>query len=251
MFCTVSLVLLELKNLKPSRTTTPDGFSSHTLLTLDSCLAQPLAYLFEYLFSYHHISLEWKNSYINPIYKKGSRTDPAKYRPISITSIVCRIIKRIIHKLMSSYLLTNSLLSPVQHGFQTGKSSITNHLEATTNWRFPIDSKMSLDVLNLDLTKTFDSISHAKLIHKLSWFGISGNLLSWLSSYITFRFQCTNVDGCNSNSVPTLSGVPQGSVFGPSYFYYSSMTCHNFFQVLKTISFHKNFLLMTLGHIPL
>jgi len=124
IFFPLSSVLNELKKLKHSRTTTPDGFSSHTLLTLGPCLAQPLSCLFEYLFSYHYIPMLWKHSYINPIYKKGSRFDPANYRPIAITSIFCRIMERIIHKQISSYLFANSLLYPSQHGFQSGKTSL-------------------------------------------------------------------------------------------------------------------------------
>ena len=182
------------QKLKHSRTTTPDGFSSHTLLNLGSCLSQPLASLFEYFFSYCFIPTEWKHSYINPIPKKGSRTDPANYRPIAITSIFCRIMERIIHQQISSYLFTNSLLSSSQHGFQTGKSCISNLLETTTDWIYSADTKMPIDVLYLDLTKAFDSVSHPKLIHKLSWFGISGNLLLWLSSFITCRLQCTFED---------------------------------------------------------
>jgi len=94
-------VRYHLNRLKKSRTyksrknpvKSPDGFSSHTLHTLGYCLAQQLSSLFTLLFNHGYVPPEWKVAFITPIHKKGARTNPSNYRPISNTSILCRIME--------------------------------------------------------------------------------------------------------------------------------------------------------------
>jgi hypothetical protein len=186
-------------------------------------IARPLSLLFEHFFAHQFIPDNWKLSFINPIHKKGSRSDATNFRPIAITSILCRIMERIIYKQLSTYLTFNHLLTPQQHGFQTGKSSTTNLLESVTDWIFDIDAKNNIDVLYIDLSKAFDSVVYSKLLLKLGWFGISDNLLHWLFSFCTNRMQCTVVDGVYSKPIPVKSGVPQGSVLGPYFSSFLSM----------------------------
>jgi len=93
-----------------------------TLHTLGYCLAQPLSSLFTLFFNHGYVPPEWKVAFITPIHKKGAGTNPSNnYRPISNTSIMCRIMEQIIvHEQIAHYLQTNSLLCPAQHGFQSG-----------------------------------------------------------------------------------------------------------------------------------
>jgi len=93
----VSAVIEQLKKLKSSKTITPDTFSSYTIKIFGLSIAKPLSLLFEFMFSRNYIPPEWKLAFINPTHKKGSRSDPNNYRPIANTSIICRIMERIIH----------------------------------------------------------------------------------------------------------------------------------------------------------
>jgi len=154
------------------------------------------------------------------VHKKSSRSDCNNYRIIAITSIVSRLMERIIHNKITSYFITNNLLTSSKHGFQTGKLSTSNVLESGTDWVFAIDSRNNIDVLYIDLSKAFDSVVFSKLILKLGWYGIDDNLPFWLTSYLTDRQQQTVVEYVHSISIDVINGVPQGSVLGPHLFYF-------------------------------
>ena len=213
-----SSIFSRLSILKPSKTISPDGLSAYTLKILSPGLSKPLASLFEFLFARNYIPLCWKTSYIKPLFKKGSRTNPLNYRPIACTSICCRVMERVIYDQMFEFINDIRILSPSQHGFHRGGSTVTNLLESCTEWIFNIDNNYNLDAIYIDLSRAFDSVVYSKLIFKLKCVGISGDLLLWLESFLTGRKQCTVLEDSSSTFINVLSGVPQGSVLGPLLF---------------------------------
>ena len=176
----VASVALHLNDLKGSHTITPDGFSSYTIKLLRTALIVPLSYLFEVLFMHHYLPLDWKRSFITPVFKKGSRTDPSNYRPIAITSILCRIMERVVKDQITNYLICNDLIASEQHGFLRNKSTTTNLLETVLDWDWAIDGGNQVDVIYLDFSKAFDSVVYSKLFFKLESFGLTDILHKWL-----------------------------------------------------------------------
>ena len=220
--CTVlfptSLIRVHLKKLKNSKNVSPDGFSPFTLKLLGSGLCYPLSRLFEFCLGHEFVPPSWKLSFISPLFKQGSRSDPHNFRPISNTSIMCRVMERCISDSITAYLNTHNLLSKTQHGFRVGSSVVTNLAESTCDWTNIIDTHQSVDVAYIDLSKAFDSVVHSKLYAKLHSIGIQGSLLQWLYNYLSFRKQSVLIDNIHSSLIPVLSGVPQGSVLGPLLF---------------------------------
>ena len=166
----------------------------------------------------HNLPQEWKMSLITPIFKKGSPSDPSNYRPISLTPTCCNILESLISADLSEFLNDHKLISKHQHGFLKKHSTVTNLLESVNDWTLSLSSSKSVAIAYIDFQRAFDSVSHPKLLHKLQNYGIDGNLLFWISSFLTGRRQSVKIGSSFSKFSPVSSGVPQGSVLGPNTF---------------------------------
>ena len=100
------------------------------------------------------VPLEWKETNIIPLFKKGSRNKSENYRPVSLTSVICKLLKRLIKDHLVDFLVKNKLINPSQHGFLKARSCLTNmlcFLEDVTKW---VDEGSPVDIIYLDLKKS-------------------------------------------------------------------------------------------------
>ena len=244
-------ILKIIKKLKEGSSGGPDGIRPIFVKKLANELYIPLAHIFEYLFHAGCVPSDWKVAHITPIYKQGDPCLPSNYRPISLTSVFCKIMKSAIKDEMLIYLSRRGLLSRQQHGFLSRHSTATQLLECVQDWSVNIRNKSDLDVLYIDYTRAFDSCVHSKLLYKLtSQFEIFDALYFWIKSFLTERSQRVVVDGTVSKRYEVLSGVPQGSVLGPLLFimfvndvtleFNTNVTCKLFADDLKIYSVVKS-----------
>ena len=200
-----------LKALNINKATGADEIPARLLKKTAEQIAPSLAQLFNISVHQGDLPGEWKLANIIPVYKMGDKAQVENYRPISLLSIVSKVLERCILVQIRDHL--KGLISHVQHGFTTGRSCVTQLIEVLDCIGSQLDSGKQTDVIYLDMSKAFDTVSHSILASKRRQFNIIGNALNWFKAYLHCRQMRVTVLGATSSQRPVTSGVPQGSRF--------------------------------------
>ena len=160
----------------------------------------------------------WSRALITPVFKKGNVHVASNYRPVSLTSVACKILEHIVCAHILRHLERHHLLTNLQHGFRKGHSCESQLLITLDGLFHNFYQKKQTDVGVLDFSRAFDTVPHERLLGKLAHHGVQGAMNTWIRAFLTGRSMHVVVGGERSGPTEVLSGVPQGTVLGPLLF---------------------------------
>ena len=165
------------------------------------------------------LPVDFKTARVTPIYKgQGSLTEPGNYRPISVVSTITKLLETAVKEQLMNYLTVNNIITDVQFAYIKNMSTqFALHVLVDDFLKNINNGKMN-GLVQLDLQKGFDTLSHPILIHKLRCYGFTDNSLCWFRSYLENRTQITRCKDKISKPATVNIGVPQGTVLGPIIF---------------------------------
>ena len=181
-------------------------------------LSKPLAAIINKSVEIGKYPSKLKHAKVIPVFKSGDELDPNNYRPISLLSSFNRIFEKLMYSRLKFFLDKHDVLYHSQYGFRERCSTEHALIDIVDRIRLNIDRRLYSCGIFIDLKKAFDTVDHSILLEKLEHYGIRGVVNNWFSSYLTDRYQSTQIGSCISKKTKTLCGVPQGSVLGPLLF---------------------------------
>jgi hypothetical protein len=196
---TTEMIRKKIDNLRKDSAPGPDNIHPQLLKETKNEIALPLRIIYRKSIDTGCVPRDWRLARVIPIFKKGTKTTASNYRPVSLTSVPCKILESIIKDNMMQHLTDNELV------FMDKVTKI-------------IDEGSSADIFYLDFAKAFDKVPHERLIIKLEAKGVTGKVKDWIREWLKDRSQRVVVGDKVSDECDVGSGMPQGTILGPPLF---------------------------------
>ena len=211
-------VLDILSTLDTNKAVGPDIISNKMLFAVRNEISKPLTLLFTKSLIEKIFPDQWKIAHVIPLFKNGDKSLPSNYRPVALLSCVGKILEKIVFKNIFNHLHENNLLYKFQSGFIPGYSTTHQLVELYNKILVALNDKELTSITFADISRAFDTVWIQALILKLEKYGIKGDILEWLKSYLYNRSQRVILKNTLSDIGKINAGVPQGSVLGPLLF---------------------------------
>ena len=179
----------QLKNLKRNKATGLDELPATVLKDCADCSSPIITHIINLSLNTSSFPELWKRARVTPIHKSGPKDKPENYRPISVLPILSKICERAVHFQVMKHLEDQKLLTDRQFGYRKNRSTEQAAILLSDEIRKQVNDGKLVGAMFLDLSRAFDTISHATLTEKLTLYGISGDELEWFKSYLFNRRQ--------------------------------------------------------------
>ena len=196
-----------------------DNLSGKFLKDGTTVLAKSISQICNLSVKYSIFPSDCKIAKLKPLFKKGSKTDPQNYRPISLLPLVSKIIEKVIHDQTQRFLDKNDIIYRYQSGFRKffSTDSCLSYLNNKIATGF--ESGLYTGMILIDLQKAFDTVNHNILLKKMEFMGFSEETTKWFKSYLSNRKFKVYIRNTFPEPGNLLSGVPQRSIFRPLLFF--------------------------------
>lgn len=211
-------IIHTLHHIHPNKATGIDNISIRLLRLAIPFIIIPLTDIINRAIQEATFPKQWKTAIITSLHKGGDKNNLNNYRPISVLPILSKIYEKHILTALQIHLESNNTISSLQSGFRKNHSCTTTMHHLYSTWSDTAKDKNALVIIFLDFQKAFDMVNHKILISKLASIGVTGHFLDTISSYLTDRKQCVKVKNTCSDTLPVITGVPQGSILAPTLF---------------------------------
>lgn len=204
-----------IRNLKVKDSSGFDEISNKILKKIYPGIIEALEILFNKSLQEGHFPKNMKLAIVKPLYKGKKKTEIVNYRPVSLLIVISKILEKLVNKRITKFLSKFNVLTEVQYGFRSGRSTNDAILDFIGNVVENVNKGSYTVSLFLDMSKAFDTVKHETLFKKLEFYGIRGSALCWFKSYLQNRTIKVNYKNVLSKTYEVQYGTPQGSVLGP------------------------------------
>lgn len=215
-------------NLKNTNSTGYDNLSTKVIKYVADLIAPVLSSIINLSIQQGIFPEKLKTSVIRPLFKKKDREDMSCYRPVALIPILSKVFEKVFYNALYQYFEKKGLFVEEQKGFRKGRTIDLAIYDFLVQVITHVDKKIPVSALYMDMTKAFDFVDHAILVNKLYAYGVRGNVLELVKSYLSNRVQLTQISRINPKTKTEIQylsdprivqyGVPQGSVLGPLLF---------------------------------
>ena len=197
----------------------PDSIHNDMLKHLPAVAMEALLATFNSLWESGTFPTSWRQSTVIPILKPGkSGLDPLHYRPISLTSSVCKLMEKMVSARLSWFLESNSFFTNAQCGFRKHRSAVDHLIALDTEARASFKLRKHLGAVFFDIEAAYDTVPRRRILQKLFAYGIRGCMGSFIQNFLSHRQFRVRVGSSLSNSFAQENGIPQGGVLSVALF---------------------------------
>ena len=210
---TLSELSLALQRMSSSKAVGPDSVPLSLLRECFAVIGPHLLHVVNHSLASGRVPAVWKLATVVPLHKGGELTEPSNFRPISVLSVVGKLVERVVCTQLLEYVTTHHILVDSQYAYRPQHSTEDAVIDIVSHAIANMDSSMVTSITSTDLSKAFDCVDRPALLAKLECYGISPH---WFADYFADRRQ--TVKGGQASSLEVRFGVIQGSIVGPLMF---------------------------------